>query len=98
MISTNQAAFGVSAVGAGISPIRAESAGGGGTAQHHTEKRSDTDVSRCSRLTAGGLAMSDTASIAMAQREFWNGEATRRWVIEQARLDRLMSNGQRPRS
>ena len=36
--------------------------------------------------------MSDTASIAMAQREFWNGEATRRWVIEQARIDRLMSN------
>ena len=36
--------------------------------------------------------MSDTASIAKAQREFWNGEATRRWVIEQARIDRLMSN------
>jgi SAM-dependent methyltransferase len=36
--------------------------------------------------------MSDTASIATAQREFWNGEATRRWVIEQARIDRLMSN------
>ena len=30
--------------------------------------------------------------IAKAQREFWNGEATRRWVIEQARIDRLMSN------
>lgn len=36
--------------------------------------------------------MSDTALIAKAQREFWNGEATRRWVIEQARIDRLMSN------
>jgi ubiquinone/menaquinone biosynthesis C-methylase UbiE len=36
--------------------------------------------------------MSDTASVAKAQREFWNGEATRRWVIEQARIDRLMSN------
>ena len=36
--------------------------------------------------------MSDTASIAKAQREYWNSEATRRWVIEQARIDRLMSN------
>ena len=36
--------------------------------------------------------MSDTASVAKAQREFWNSEATRRWVIEQARIDRLMSN------
>ena len=31
--------------------------------------------------------MSDTASIAMAQRTFWNSEATRRWVTEQARID-----------
>ena len=36
--------------------------------------------------------MSDTGSIAKAQREFWNGEATRRWVIEQARIDRLFAN------
>ena len=36
--------------------------------------------------------MSDLQSIAKAQRKFWNGEATRRWVIEQARIDRLMSN------
>ena len=36
--------------------------------------------------------MSDTASIAKAQREFWNSEATRRWVNEQERIDRLMSN------
>ena len=35
--------------------------------------------------------MSDTASIAMAQRTFWNSEATRRWVTEQARIDRLMA-------
>ena len=36
--------------------------------------------------------MSDTASIAMAQRTFWNSEATRRWVTEQARIDRLMAD------
>ena len=35
--------------------------------------------------------MSDTASIAMAQRTFWNSEATRRWVTEQASIDRLMA-------
>jgi ubiquinone/menaquinone biosynthesis C-methylase UbiE len=37
--------------------------------------------------------MSDTASIAMAQRTFWNSEATRRWVTEQARIDRFMAEG-----
>ena len=36
--------------------------------------------------------MSDTASIAIAQRTFWNSEATRRWVTEQARIDRLMAD------
>ena len=36
--------------------------------------------------------MSDTASIAMAQRTFWNSEATRRWVTEQARIDQLMAD------
>ena len=36
--------------------------------------------------------MSDTASIATAQRTFWNSEATRRWVTEQARIDRLMAD------
>ncbi len=35
--------------------------------------------------------MSDTASIAKAQREFWNSEATRRWVTEQTQIDRLMA-------
>ena len=35
--------------------------------------------------------MSDTASIAMAQRTFWNSEATRRWVTEQASIDRVMA-------
>ena len=35
--------------------------------------------------------MSDTASIAMAQRTFWNSEATRRWVTGQASIDRLMA-------
>ncbi len=39
----------------------------------------------------GGLDMSDTASIAMAQRTFWNSKATRRWVTEQASIDRLMA-------
>ena len=33
--------------------------------------------------------MSDTASIATQQRAYWNSEATRRWVTEQARIDRL---------
>ena len=35
--------------------------------------------------------MSDTASIGLAQRAFWNSEATSRWVTEQARIDRLMA-------
>ena len=35
--------------------------------------------------------MSDTASIALAQHTFWNSEATRRWVTEQASIDRLMA-------
>jgi SAM-dependent methyltransferase len=35
--------------------------------------------------------MSDLESIAQAQRAFWNSEATRRWVTEQARIDRLMA-------
>jgi SAM-dependent methyltransferase len=35
--------------------------------------------------------MSDTASIAANQRAFWNSEATRRWVTEQARIDRLFA-------
>src|ERR1700733_6435255 len=35
--------------------------------------------------------MSDIASIGMAQRAFWNSEATRRWVTEQTRIDRLMA-------
>ncbi len=35
--------------------------------------------------------MSDLQSIAQAQRAFWNSEATRRWVTEQARIDRLMA-------
>lgn len=34
--------------------------------------------------------MSDIASTAAAQRTFWNSDATRRWVTEQARIDRLM--------
>ena len=36
--------------------------------------------------------MSDTASIAIAQQTFWNSDATRRWVTEQARIDRLMAD------
>ena len=36
--------------------------------------------------------MSDTTSIGMAQRAFWNSEATRRWVTEQTRIDRLMAD------
>jgi SAM-dependent methyltransferase len=35
--------------------------------------------------------MSDTTSIRIAQRAFWNSEATRRWVTEQTRIDRLMA-------
>jgi SAM-dependent methyltransferase len=35
--------------------------------------------------------MSDLQTIAQAQREFWNSEATRRWVTEQTRIDRLMA-------
>ena len=35
--------------------------------------------------------MSDLQSIAQAQRAFWNSEATRRWVTEQTRIDRLMA-------
>lgn len=36
--------------------------------------------------------MSDTVSVGMAQRAFWNSDATRRWVTEQARIDRLMAD------
>ena len=36
--------------------------------------------------------MSDTTSIGMAQRAFWNSEATRRWVTEQTHIDRLMAD------
>jgi ubiquinone/menaquinone biosynthesis C-methylase UbiE len=36
--------------------------------------------------------MSDLQSIAQAQRAFWNSEATRRWVTEQTRIDRLMAD------
>jgi SAM-dependent methyltransferase len=35
--------------------------------------------------------MSDIESVAKAQRTFWNSEATRRWVTEQTRIDRLMA-------
>jgi SAM-dependent methyltransferase len=35
--------------------------------------------------------MSDLQSIAQAQRAFWNSEATRRWVTEQTRIDRMMT-------
>ena len=41
--------------------------------------------------TEGHRGMSDTESVAMAQRTFWNSEATRRWVTEQSRIDQLMS-------
>jgi hypothetical protein len=34
--------------------------------------------------------MTDIESVAQSQRAFWNSEATRRWVTEQARIDRLM--------
>ena len=36
--------------------------------------------------------MNDLQSIAQAQHVFWNSEATRRWVTEQARIDRLMAD------
>jgi SAM-dependent methyltransferase len=36
--------------------------------------------------------MSDTESVAKAQRTFWNSDATRRWVTEQTRIDRLMAD------
>ena len=35
--------------------------------------------------------MNNAESVATAQRAFWNSEATRRWVTEQARIDRLMA-------
>jgi SAM-dependent methyltransferase len=35
--------------------------------------------------------MSDIASTAAAQRTLWNSDVTRRWVTEQARIDRLMA-------
>jgi SAM-dependent methyltransferase len=35
--------------------------------------------------------MSDIASMAAAQRTLWNSDVTRRWVTEQARIDRLMA-------
>ena len=41
--------------------------------------------------TEGHRVMSDTESVAMAQRTFWNSETTRRWVTEQTRIDRLMA-------
>jgi ubiquinone/menaquinone biosynthesis C-methylase UbiE len=41
--------------------------------------------------TEGHRVMSDTESVAVAQRTFWNSEATRRWVTEQSRIDQLMS-------
>ena len=39
----------------------------------------------------GGQDMSDAASIAKVQKEFWNSGATSRWVTEQARIDRLFA-------
>ena len=36
--------------------------------------------------------MSDTEKTRTAQREFWNSEATHRWVTEQARIDRLFAD------
>ena len=41
--------------------------------------------------TEGHRGMSDTEAVAMAQRTFWNSEATRRWVTEQTRIDQLMA-------
>jgi SAM-dependent methyltransferase len=40
---------------------------------------------------AGEAVMSDIASVAAAQREFWNSEAIRRWVTEQNRIDQLFA-------
>jgi SAM-dependent methyltransferase len=40
----------------------------------------------------GQRSMSDLRSIAEAQRAFWNSEATRRWVTEHTRIDRLMAD------
>jgi SAM-dependent methyltransferase len=54
-------------------------------------------VSVPSHGTPGGPDMpkapdtSDAASVAKLQREFWNSEATNRWVTEQARIDRLFA-------
>jgi SAM-dependent methyltransferase len=36
--------------------------------------------------------MSDTETTRKLQREFWNSEATHRWVTEQARIDRLFAD------
>jgi SAM-dependent methyltransferase len=47
------------------------------------------DASASAREKTGGLPMSDTETTRMLQREYWNSEATRRWVTEQARIDRL---------
>jgi SAM-dependent methyltransferase len=41
--------------------------------------------------TEGHRVMSDTETVAMAQRTFWNSEATRPWVTEQTRIDQLMA-------
>jgi SAM-dependent methyltransferase len=38
------------------------------------------------------MQMSDTETIRVQQREFWNSEATHRWVTEQARIDRLFAD------
>jgi len=38
------------------------------------------------------MQMSDTETIRIQQREFWNSEATHRWVTEQARIDRLFAD------
>jgi len=35
--------------------------------------------------------MSDATSIALQQKEYWNSEATNRWVTEQARIDRTFA-------
>ena len=35
--------------------------------------------------------MSDTGAMGQQQKAFWNSEATRRWVTEQASIDRLMA-------
>ena len=36
--------------------------------------------------------MSDAGAMGQQQKAFWNSEATRRWVTEQASIDRLMAN------